>query len=135
VYELLVNDEKILYEIYKEYPSIFTRHYKSLKRIVYELDRLKKRPLPEVVWLFGGEGNGQIELADKYLNSYDMMTKVANYYLCLSGDKNIMYNHLHTNEKYSDLLQMFTDNHLELKVKYTYYNEKLCVISGGHSRD
>jgi hypothetical protein len=28
---------------YKEYPFIFTRYYKILKRIVYELDRLKKR--------------------------------------------------------------------------------------------
>jgi hypothetical protein len=34
--ELLTNDEKILYEIYKEYPSIFIRNYKVLKRIVYE---------------------------------------------------------------------------------------------------
>jgi hypothetical protein len=46
--EELANDEKNLYDIFKEYPSIFTRHYKSLERIVYERDRLKKRPVPEV---------------------------------------------------------------------------------------
>jgi hypothetical protein len=48
----LANDEKTLYEIFKEYPLIFTRHYKSLERIVYEWDRLKKRPLPEVTYIF-----------------------------------------------------------------------------------
>jgi hypothetical protein len=66
------------------------------------------------------------------------MAKVANYYLGLTGDKNIMYNHLHTNEKYSVLLQMFTDSHLELKVKYEDYNffpEKLRVILCVHCRN
>jgi hypothetical protein len=70
------------------------------------------------------------------MNSYDMMTEVVNYYLILTGDKIIVYNNLHTNEKYSDRLQIFTDNHLELKVKYGYYNflfEKLWVISHVHS--
>jgi hypothetical protein len=33
-----------------------------------------------------------------------------------------VYDLLHPKEKYSDLLQMFTDNHLELKMKYGYYN-------------
>jgi hypothetical protein len=33
-YEFLANDEKSMYEIYKEYPFIFTRHYKRLERIV-----------------------------------------------------------------------------------------------------
>jgi hypothetical protein len=37
------------------------------------------------------------------------MTKVANYYLGLTGDKNIVYDNLHTKEKYSDVLQMFRD--------------------------
>jgi hypothetical protein len=40
--ELLANDEKVLYKIFKQYPSIFTRHYKSLERIVYELDTQEK---------------------------------------------------------------------------------------------
>jgi hypothetical protein len=48
VCELLTNDEKTLYELFKEYPSIFTRHYKSLEGIVYEQDRLKKRAVLEV---------------------------------------------------------------------------------------
>jgi hypothetical protein len=77
-------------------------------------------------------------LADKYLKSYDTMTKVGNYYLGLTCDKNIVYDNLHTNENYSNLLQMFTDNHLELKIKYGYYNflpEKLCMISRVHPRD
>jgi hypothetical protein len=56
--ELLANDEKTLYEIFKEYPSIFTRHYKSLKRILYERDRLKKRLQPELTWLFCGTEEG-----------------------------------------------------------------------------
>jgi hypothetical protein len=137
-YELLENDEKTLYEIYKEYPSIFTRHHKVLEIIVYERDRLKKRTKLEVTWLFYAQGQGQMEWAEKYLKSYDTMTKAANYYLGLTGDKNIIYDNLHTNEKYWDLLQMFTDNHLELKVKYGYYNflpEKQCVISRVHPWD
>jgi hypothetical protein len=77
-------------------------------------------------------------LADKYLNSYDTMRKVASYYLGLTGDKNIVYDNLQTNEKYSNLLQMFTDINLELKVKYWYYNflpKKLCAISLVYPRD
>jgi hypothetical protein len=50
----LANDEKTLYDIYKEYTSISTRHYKVLERIVYEVDRLKKRTKQEVTSLFGG---------------------------------------------------------------------------------
>jgi hypothetical protein len=59
--EFLTNDEKTLYEIFKEYPSIFTRHYKSLERIVYERERLKKSPVLEVTWIFGPSGLGEIE--------------------------------------------------------------------------
>jgi hypothetical protein len=79
-----------------------------------------------------------MEWADKYVNLYDTMTKVTNYYLGLTKDKNIVYDNLHTSQKYSDLLQMFTDNYLELKVKCGYYyflDEKLCVISRIHPRD
>jgi hypothetical protein len=79
-----------------------------------------------------------MEFADKYLSLYDTMTKVANYYLELTKDKNIICDNLHANEKYSDLLQMFTDNHLELKVKYGFYNflrEKMCVISSVYPRE
>jgi hypothetical protein len=83
-------DEKILYEICEDYPSIFTRHYKSLERIVYERDTLKKGLQPEFTWHFGDQGHGEMELADKYLNIYDTMTKVANYYLGLTCDKNII---------------------------------------------
>jgi hypothetical protein len=50
------------------------------------------------------------------------MTKVAIYLQGFTGDKNIEYVNLHINEKYLDLLQMFTDNNLEFKVKYEYYN-------------
>jgi hypothetical protein len=46
--ELLANDEKTLNKIYKEYPFIFTRHYKSLERIVDERYKLKKRTKLEV---------------------------------------------------------------------------------------
>jgi hypothetical protein len=42
-YELLVNDGKSLYEIYEEYPSIFSRHYKTLERIEYERYMVKKK--------------------------------------------------------------------------------------------
>jgi hypothetical protein len=34
--QLFANDEKTLYKMYKEYPSIFTKHYKALKRVVYD---------------------------------------------------------------------------------------------------
>jgi hypothetical protein len=131
VCELLANDEKTLYEIFKEYPSIFTRHYKSLERIVYERDRFKKRPVPEVTWIFGRSDAGEIEWVDNYIDSYDDMHKYGNYYLGLTADKNVVYDPLLPNEKYSDLIQMFTDNHMELKVKYGYYNflpEKLIII-------
>jgi hypothetical protein len=46
-----------------------------------------------------------------------------------------VYHPLLPNEKYSNLLQMFTDNHLDLKAKYGYYNflpEKLIIISHVH---
>jgi hypothetical protein len=109
-----------------------------LERIVYERGRLKKRPVPEVTWIFGPSNVGEIEWVDKYLNSYDTMDKVGNYYLGLTGDKNIVYDPLLPNEKYSDLLQMFTDNHMELKVKYGYYNylpEKLIIICRAHPQE
>jgi hypothetical protein len=124
--ELPANDEKTLYEIFKEYSSIFTKHYKSLERTVYE-----------VTWIFGGTEEEQIELVDKYIDWYDKMRKIGNHFLGLTGDKNIAYC-LHPKEKYSDIFQMFTDNHLELKVKYGYYNllpEKLCVIFLVHLRE
>jgi hypothetical protein len=41
--EFLSNDEKTFYQILKEYPSISSRHYKGLERIVYGRDRLKKK--------------------------------------------------------------------------------------------
>jgi hypothetical protein len=66
------------------------------------------------------------------------MIKVANYYLGLTGDKNIVYDPLLPNDKYSNLVQMFTDNHLELKVKYRHYNflpENLSVISHVHLQE
>jgi hypothetical protein len=92
-----------------------------LERIVYERDRLKKRPQLEITWIFGPLGLGEIEWVDKYINSYYNMHKVGNYYLGLTGDKNIVYNPPYPKEKYSDLLQILTDNNLELKVKYGYY--------------
>jgi hypothetical protein len=61
-----------------------------------------------------------MEWADKYIDSYDTMTKAANYYLNLSGDKNIVYDNLHTNEKNS---------------YYNFLPEKLCVISRVHPQD
>jgi hypothetical protein len=91
-----------------------------LERIVYERDRFKKRSQQEITWLFGPSGTGQIEWAEEYLKSYDTMHKVCNYYLGLTADKSIVYYPLHLKEKYSDLVQMFADNHLELKVKYGY---------------
>jgi hypothetical protein len=100
--------------------------------IVHDGDRLKKRTKPEVIWFFSTPGHGQMEWADKCLKIYNTMIKVTNYYLRLTGDKIIVYNNLHTNEMYLDLFQMFTDNHLQLKEKYVFYNffpEKLCVIS------
>jgi hypothetical protein len=105
-----------LYDIFKEYLSIFTRHYKSLERIVYERDRLKKRPVPEVIWIYGPLNKGEIQWVDNYIDSYDEMHKVGNYYLGLTGDKNVVYNPLLTNEKYSDLIQMCTDNHMEVRI-------------------
>jgi hypothetical protein len=50
----------------------------------------------------------------------------------------ILYTTLFKKEKYSDLLQMFADNHMELKVKYGFYNflpEKLIVIYSDHPRE
>jgi hypothetical protein len=86
----------------------------------------------EVTWIFGHSGVAEIEWVDKYIDSYDIIHKVENYYLGLTGDKNIVYDFLPNNEKYSDILQMFTKIHLELKVKYGFYNfllEKLIIIS------
>jgi hypothetical protein len=59
------------------------------------------------------------------------MRKLGNFYLGLTGDKNVVYDPLLPNEKYSDLIQMLTDNLMDLKVKYGYYNffpEKLYEI-------
>jgi hypothetical protein len=82
-------------------------------------------------------GTGEIEWVDNYIDSYDNMHKVGNYYLGLTGDKKIIY-YLHPKEKYSGVLQMFTDNNLELKVKYGYNNflpEKLYIICRVHPRE
>jgi hypothetical protein len=128
--EHLANGKTTLSEIFKEFPSMYARHYKILERIVYEQDRLKKRPVPKVTWVYGPSGMGEMEWADKYLGSYDTLEKVGNYYLGSTDyNKNLVY-HL-DKEKYSDLLQMFTDNHMELKIKCGYYNllpEKLVII-------
>jgi hypothetical protein len=117
---------------------MYARDYKTLERIVYERNRLKKRPLQEVTWIYGPYGMGEMELADKYLRSYDTFYKVGNYYLGLKKyNKNLVYYPLE-NEKYSDLLQMFTDNHMELKIKYGYYNllpEKLVIICRDNPRE
>jgi hypothetical protein len=136
--EQLANDEKNLYNIFKEFPSIITRHYKSLERIVYERDRLKKRLVLEVSWICGPLNKGEIQWVDNNIDSYEEIYKVGNFFLDLTGDKNVVYNPLLTNEKYSDLIQMCTDNHMELKVKYGYYNffpEKLIIISHVHPRE
>jgi hypothetical protein len=73
--ELLANDKSTLSESFQEYPSMFARHYKSLERIVYEWDRLKKRTLQEVTWIFGAAGKGQIQWAEEYLKS-----NILNFY-------------------------------------------------------
>jgi hypothetical protein len=83
------------------------------------------------------ENDSNEKEGNRYLYSYNTMHKVCNYYLGFTGDKKIVYDNLYTNEKYSNLLQMFTDNHLELKVKYGFYNflpENLIVISCVHPR-
>jgi hypothetical protein len=117
---------------------MFARHYKVLERIVYERDRLKKRPLLEITWIYGPSGMGEIEWVEKNIDSYDNFYKVGNYYLGLTkNNKNLVYYPLEK-EKYSDLLQMFTDNHMEHKVKYGYYNflpEKLMIICSDHPRE
>jgi hypothetical protein len=129
--EHLENDKTTLSEIFQEFPSMYVRHYKALERIVYERDRLKKRPVLEVTWIYGPYGMKEMEWADKYLCSYDVFDKVGNYYLGpTDNNKNLECNPLR-NEKYSDVLQMCTDNHMELKIKYGYYNflpEKLVII-------
>jgi hypothetical protein len=94
--------------------------------------------VPEVIWIYAPLNKGEIQWVDSYIDFYDEMHKVGNYYLGLTGDKNIVYNPLLTNEKYSDLNQMFTDNHMELKVNYGYYNflpEKLIIICHMHLRE
>jgi hypothetical protein len=92
----------------------------------------------EVIWIYSPLNKGEIQWVDNYIDSYDEMHNVGNYYLDLTGDKNIVYNPLLANEKFSDLIQMFTNNHMELKVKYVYYNflpEMLIVISHVHPRE
>jgi hypothetical protein len=125
--EHLANGETTLSEIFQEFPSMYDKHYKALERIVYEQDRLKKRPLLEITWIYG-----------PYLGSYNTFDKVGNYYLGpIEYNKNLVYDGL-DKEKYSDLLQMFTDNHMELKIKYEYYNflpEKLVIICRDHPRE
>jgi hypothetical protein len=44
-----------------------------LEKIVYELDRLKKKPVLEVTWIFGPSNAGEIEWAKEYLKLYDHM--------------------------------------------------------------
>jgi vacuolar-type H+-ATPase subunit I/STV1 len=59
--EHLANGETTLCEIFQRFPSMYGRHYKTLERIVYERDRLKKRPVPEVTWIYGPYEMGEIE--------------------------------------------------------------------------
>jgi hypothetical protein len=135
--EQLANSKRTLSEIFQRYPSMYARHYKSLERIVYERDRLKKRPVLDITWIYGPSDLGEIELADEYLKSYHIFYKVGNYYQGLNENNSLVFDPLEK-EKYSDLLQMFTDNHVELKVKYGYYNflpEKLIFIYGDHPRE
>jgi hypothetical protein len=102
--QLLANGITTLSEIFQEFPSMYARHYKTLERIVYERDRLKKRPLLEVTWIYGPSGMGEMEWADENIGSYDYFYKVGNYYLGpTDNNKNLVYNPLE-NEKYSDLL-------------------------------
>jgi hypothetical protein len=83
---------------------------------------------------------GEIEWVDKNIDWFDVFNKVGNYYLGptdIGNNKNFVYYPLE-NEKHSDLLQMFTDNHMELKVKYGYYHflpEKLIIISNDYPQE
>jgi hypothetical protein len=73
---------------------MYARHYKALKRIVYERDRLKKRPVLEITWIYGPTGMGEIEWVDKNIDSYDVFNKVGNYYLGptdTGNNKNLLY--------------------------------------------
>jgi hypothetical protein len=81
------------------------------------LERLRKRTKREVACLFNTPSHGQMEWAHKYLKTCNTMTKVTNYYLGLTGEKNIVYYNLHTNAK---LFQI---------------SEKLWVISRVHPQD
>jgi hypothetical protein len=51
--EHLANGESTLLVIFQRFSTMYARHYKTLERIVYERDRLKKRPVLEVTWIYG----------------------------------------------------------------------------------
>jgi hypothetical protein len=52
-----------------------------------------------------------------YPQFYDIMSKPGKYYLSVTNYKNIVYDNMYSYKKYLDLLQMFTNNHLQLKMK------------------
>jgi hypothetical protein len=135
--EHLANGETTLSAIFQRFPSMYSRDYKALERIVCERDRLKKRPVREVTGIYRPYCIEEMEWADKYLGTYDTFDKDGNYYLGLKEYNNNLVYYLE-NEKYSDLLQMFTDNHMELKVKYGFYNflpEMLVIICRGNRQE
>jgi hypothetical protein len=46
----------------------------------------------------------------------------------LRGHKNIIYENVTNTERLEDLIKMFSDNHLVVKILYGYYNFLLFVI-------
>jgi hypothetical protein len=56
------------------------------------------------------------------LKTYDIKRKKYFVYTGLHGHKNIIYENVTTTERLEDLMKMFSDDHLVVKIPYCHYN-------------
>jgi putative component of membrane protein insertase Oxa1/YidC/SpoIIIJ protein YidD len=120
--QLLTEDKINMYEICENYQHIYETYCKVLEKIKLEHDRHKEREIPEVAWIYGLPGSGKTEFAQGSLKTYDIMTKKDFVYTGLRGHKNIIYENVTNNERLEDLIKMFSDDHLIIKIPHYYYN-------------
>jgi hypothetical protein len=67
-------------------------------------------------------GSGKTEFVQDCLKTYDIMTKKDFVYTGLRGHKNIIYENVTNHERLEDLMKMFSDDHLVVKIPYGHYN-------------
>jgi hypothetical protein len=89
---------------------------------VFERHCHKERVNPKVIWIFGPSRSGYTEFAKKNLESLDLMIKGMFVYSRLHSRKKNIYNNITNSDRLENLVKMFSDNSLEIKIPYGYFS-------------